>query len=774
MSNCLCINPNCPKPQRASDEQPCQACASPLLLNGRYRATHLLHQRNIVSAVFEAIDVADGNKSKVLKVIYTDNEEAISRFNREADVLMNHWFKGIPRGYPEGYFHVEFPNNPKPAYCLVMEKIEGMNLQEWMDSRENQPISEREAIDWLRGLVIILGRLHEQNEQKFYHRDIKPSNIMRRENGQLILIDLGAARAVTQAVLNGADVTRIGTDGYGAPEQLRRGQVTAQSDFYALGRTFVHLLTGKYPNSLPEDSPEKLRWLPSAPQVSKQFADLIDSLMDPFYQNRPLDARKILHRIEQIEHPLRGRLLKGGVGLGLILFCIAVFVQFIPKTCPVKIGDNLSCGEENLFPTQAPPEKAKAAQEITKNNYKNAILLLEKARKIKPTDPETLIYLNNARLGNQSVYTIAVAVPIDKNPFTAKEILWGVAIAQDEINRDRKIKGKGIRVEIANDANQVAQAKTIAGKLNKQVDLFAVIGHYASEVTLSTLNVYQQSNLVLISPTSTSETLGNHLYPYFFRTITSDSIHAKNLANYLIKQFKKKQVAVFYNPQSNYSKSLHGRFLSSYKTQGGEIVTEFDLSDPEFDEINAINQAGKQGATAFVLFPDARTSEFVFNNTLKVISANQCRYPMVGGDTVYNSDFLKPAVANCLVLAIPWHELNNTNSKFIQLARNLGAQEVTYRTALTYDAMSVLIAALAKNPKSNRYLLQKTLKDPKFEVTGATGKITFTPNGDRKEAISQLVTVIKNNCQPSSYLFVPLNSPTVKSGSGNCHTQTTK
>ena len=360
MSNCLCINPNCPKPQRASDEQPCQACASPLLLNGRYRATHLLHQRNIVSAVFEAIDAADGNNSKVLKVIYTDNEEAISRFNREADVLMNHWFKGIPRGYPEGYFHVEFPNNPKPAYCLVMEKIEGMNLQEWMDSRENQPISEREAIDWLRGLVIILGRLHEQNEQKFYHRDIKPSNIMRRENGQLILIDLGAARAVTQAVLNGADVTRIGTDGYGAPEQLRRGQVTAQSDFYALGRTFVHLLTGKYPNSLPEDSPEKLRWLPSAPQVSKQFADLIDSLMAHLPEKRPESTTDIFQRLEKIERDLQFREQLGNffnfqltfrhVAGGIFFILVIVLFGFVIQ--------HQQSTTENPIPSPTPPESS--------------------------------------------------------------------------------------------------------------------------------------------------------------------------------------------------------------------------------------------------------------------------------------------------------------------------------------------------------------------------------------------------------------------------------
>ncbi len=431
MPNCLCINPNCPKPQRVSDEQPCQACASPLLLNGRYRATHLLHQRNIVSAVFEAIDVADGNNSKVLKVIYTDNEEAISRFNREADVLMNHWFKGIPRGYPEGYFHVEFPNNPKPAWCLVMEKIEGNNLQEWMESRQNQPISEGEAIDWLKGLVIILGRLHEQ---KFYHRDIKPSNIMRRENGQLILIDLGAARAVTQAVLNGADVTRIGTDGYGAPEQLRRGQVTAKSDFYALGRTFVHLLTGERPNNLREDSPEKLRWRPSAPQVSKEFADLIDSLMAYSPDNRPQNTADILQRLEKIERDLQFReevsnffnfqlTFRHFAGVGAILFIVLLGIVIAyqhqrsttqnPIPSPTSSQNDSSGQPPPIIPTNETGKPCQTEEDGTPNNNRLAKYAQEALN--KAYDSRKANYPNfldpRARLKiNQTTCTVKVEV----------------------------------------------------------------------------------------------------------------------------------------------------------------------------------------------------------------------------------------------------------------------------------------------------------------------------------------------------------------------------
>ena len=343
-----------------------------MLLQGRYRVIKPL-SRGSFGQTFEVEDLDNGgeNSRKVLKVLLIDSEKAISLFQREAQVLQQLNHPGIPKVASDGYFTCQFPQRQQLSHCIVMEKIEGLNLRQWLAAQNNQSLTPEQGIAWIKQLLQILAILHQE---KFLHRDIKPSNIMLRPNGQLVLIDFGAVKEAAETQLHNSqsgDGTLIISPGYTSPEQAI-GSPGRRSDFYALGRTFVHLITGKHPLQFEDAQTHQFNWRTNAPQISSQFADLIDSLMDPFYQNRPLDARKILHRIEQIEHPLRGRLLKGGVGLGLILFCIAVFVQFIPKTCPVKIGDNLSCGEENLFPTQAPPEKAKVAQEITKNNYKNA------------------------------------------------------------------------------------------------------------------------------------------------------------------------------------------------------------------------------------------------------------------------------------------------------------------------------------------------------------------------------------------------------------------
>ncbi|UYD29504.1 MULTISPECIES: serine/threonine protein kinase [unclassified Tolypothrix] len=323
----------------------------------RYRVIDkLIQPRNRECKLYDAVDINNDNKLKVIKVLYTDNEEVISRFNRGADVLINHWVSGIPKVDKDGYFHIEFPKNQTLAYCLVMEKIDGMNLEQFLENRNHLPITEKQAINWLKQLTIILRDLHEKS---FFHRDIKPSNIMVKNiNEELVLIDLDAVRAITKAVLDGKTITTIGTDGYMAPEQ-RVGRAIPQSDFYALGRTFVHLLTGKAPNRLEQNRNGTLLWRSIAPKLSKPFADLIDSLMDWSPNNRPKNTAEILQRLEQIERNLElqqqiKQLLTfkkvSGVVV-LLLFTFLVYKSINPEVSPI-IAPTPSI--QTLTPTTTP------------------------------------------------------------------------------------------------------------------------------------------------------------------------------------------------------------------------------------------------------------------------------------------------------------------------------------------------------------------------------------------------------------------------------------
>jgi serine/threonine protein kinase/sugar lactone lactonase YvrE len=299
----LCINPDCPQPNHPGNDRSdgCQSCGGSLLLQGRYRVMRQLSHATGFGTVYEAYE---RNVPKILKVLKRERAKTpkvLELFRQEAAVLSRIRHPGVPY-VEDGYFTVPLPDSPEVLHCIVMEKIDGLNLRQWMRQQGNHPISEQQAIQWLTQLTDILHRIHQQN---FFHRDIKPDNVMVRANGQLVLVDFGAAREMTYTYLaqvgSQGGITQISSAGYTPPEQ-EQGQAVPQSDFYALGRTVIYLLTTFAPNDAAIYDPllNWFNWRPHAPQVADDFAHLLDSLIAPRVIDRPATAQAILDALQQL------------------------------------------------------------------------------------------------------------------------------------------------------------------------------------------------------------------------------------------------------------------------------------------------------------------------------------------------------------------------------------------------------------------------------------------------------------------------------------------
>jgi serine/threonine protein kinase len=293
-----CLNPKCPNPSDPANagRAACIHCGSELLMQGRYRLVAPLGG----GGFGKTFEVDDNGARKVLKVLLKEHPKAVELFKQEADVLVRLRHPGIPKVDRDGYFIYSPANSTESFHCLVMEKIAGANLQDWLKHR-GRPITQEQAVNWLRQLAEILDQVHRLN---YFHRDIKPHNIMCKPNGQLVLIDFGTAREVSATyfakVGQGQNVTGIVSPGYTPPEQTN-GKAVPQSDFFAMGRTFVYLLTGKPPTAFPENPRTgKLMWRKGAPQVSDAVANVIDYLMAPFPGNRPQSPQVILQCLEEI------------------------------------------------------------------------------------------------------------------------------------------------------------------------------------------------------------------------------------------------------------------------------------------------------------------------------------------------------------------------------------------------------------------------------------------------------------------------------------------
>jgi serine/threonine protein kinase len=291
-----CINPNCLHRENGDYQKICENCSTPLLIRGRYLLSKPVRclERSKYFEVFEAEDTLSGGKGKILKVLKVTHEGLINLFRREAEVLSWLEHPGIPAVESDGYF--SYPSEAQPElHCLVMEKVEGQDLGKWI--QDHSLTSPQLALKWLKELALILDQIHKNN---LFHGDIKPSNIIRKPSGQIVLIDFGAVKQTLQMFYRQNDQIIL-TPGYAPPEQLNQ-QAVPQSDFYALGRTFVHLLTRQHPIDLIEKEGQLIwrQYLPS--QFPSLLADFIDELMSPLLSDRPSDTDKVLQRIDQIFH----------------------------------------------------------------------------------------------------------------------------------------------------------------------------------------------------------------------------------------------------------------------------------------------------------------------------------------------------------------------------------------------------------------------------------------------------------------------------------------
>ncbi len=301
-----CINPQCQQRQNPENARFCQTCGTPLFIHERYRLISPLRQLhpNYPTEIFEiedwAIGAADSQMPKIIKILKpTKNPILIRLFQQEARVLTWLRHSGIPKVEPEAYFTLSLKNSKNKLHCLIMEKIEGINLEQWLQS--NRQISEEIATNWMQQIGEILALLHKNN---IFHRDIKPSNIMLKPDGKLVLIDFGTVREISPTLLKKVEthnITQVISSGYTAPEQIQ-GQGIPKSDLFALGRTFVHLLTGISPTEM-EDPETKflIGWREYCINISKPLADLIDELIDPAAPNRPPNPQVFLQRIEQLQ-----------------------------------------------------------------------------------------------------------------------------------------------------------------------------------------------------------------------------------------------------------------------------------------------------------------------------------------------------------------------------------------------------------------------------------------------------------------------------------------
>jgi len=253
----------------------------------------------------------------------------------------------------------------------------------------------------------------------------------------------------------------------------------------------------------------------------------------------------------------------------------------------IPVSERLSTGQRILVAGQSSPEKRAGVDAIAAENYDQAVTQLEASLQANRNDPEALIYLNNARIGQGESFTLAVAVPAATAVDPAQEILRGVAQAQATLNQAGGIKGTPLTVMIVSDDNSPEVAAEVAQALADNSDVLGVVGHFRSATTLAASEVYDARGVPVMSATSTSVALSS-AGDYTFRTVPSDRFTATALSRYVVSVIDQPSAVIYFNADSNYSLSLKEEFTTALYSDGGTVVTEYALNNPSFSGGNTL------------------------------------------------------------------------------------------------------------------------------------------------------------------------------------------
>ncbi|MGR8918709.1 MAG: protein kinase domain-containing protein [Gammaproteobacteria bacterium] len=125
-------------------------------------------------------------------------------------------------------------------YYIVMEYVHGGKTLEGYTAIDNLlPLDKVTSI--LYQCAMALDYAHRRG---VIHRDIKPRNILLTEELEAKISDFGVA--ATQGT-HGDAAEQAGSPLYMSPEQVRRDEISTQSDLFSLGVVIYEMLTGKHP-----------------------------------------------------------------------------------------------------------------------------------------------------------------------------------------------------------------------------------------------------------------------------------------------------------------------------------------------------------------------------------------------------------------------------------------------------------------------------------------------------------------------------------------------
>lgn len=312
-----------------------------------------------------------------------------------------------------------------------------------------------------------------------------------------------------------------------------------------------------------------------------------------------------------------------------------------------------------------------------------------------------------------------------------KQAVNGIQLAIKEANASGGVLGKQIKLVLADNKSEAAEATNALTKLITQDKVVAVFGPATSSNTIATVQVSQDNKIPIITPTGTSEKItvdNGKTRPYAFRSCFIDPLQGTIMANFASNTLKVKTAVMYIDNSSDYSKGLAKSFETVFTQNGGTVLGQeaFLQKDQDFKstltKIKALNPD--------VVFIPAYYEEV--GKILKQAREMGMNMPFLGTDGWDDAKVVEIAGAASLNNTYFSSHFSSQDTdpnvvNFIAAYKKEYNQEPSVFSALGYDAGLLMIDAIKRANSTDPQKIRDAIEQTK-NLQLSTGIVTIDAN----------------------------------------------
>jgi branched-chain amino acid transport system substrate-binding protein len=316
-------------------------------------------------------------------------------------------------------------------------------------------------------------------------------------------------------------------------------------------------------------------------------------------------------------------------------------------------------------------------------------------------------------------------------PITGSNAAFGSQLKQGteqaiaDLNAGNGVLGKKLVATIGDDAADPKQGVSVANNF-ASAGVRYVIGHFNSGVTMPTSEIYQENNILQITPASTNPRVTERSLWNIFRTCGRDDQQGRVAGEYIAKNFKDKKVAVVHD-KTTYGQGLADEAKKTMNVGGvREVLYEgVNIGDKDFSAlISKIKSAGAD----LVYWGGLHTEGGLIVRQMRDQGVNAV---LMGGDGITSDEFATiggPGVEGTLMTYGPDPRKRPEAKAVVDKFRARNFEPESY-TLYSYAAVQIIsLAAQAASSIDPKKVAEEMHSGRKFSTV--IGDISFDKKGD--------------------------------------------